>query len=355
MNYGEVLTAQAITVKQWNRQLFSEYLQDYFWFRFTGMDDGAIIHVKEDLSKLKGDTINFQIRSEIIGGLQEGTTYTSSEGNEGMMEFYNWSVSLKEVRRTVKFEGVKLSNQRVAFELLSAARPALSDANRQKLEADTTTMLTDTASGRVQARYMYGALDSNWNATHATALTNVDNTNDKQSTTMIEDCKLKARLSGYAKIRPWKVKTGMEGGIEKWFVYVMHPYCARDMKRNDASWKNAAVNLPPTTNMKSPIYSGSTFLGSWDGVLLYEWDGIPLVSSTIVTAHNMLLGAQAGVLSWSQHPEFDSEAKDFGQIQRFQSDEIRGEGKVVWDRNTVDGNIANEDNGVVHCFAAAVA
>jgi len=355
MQFGDVLTSYGVTVKTWNAQLFSEYLDKTFWKRFMGMDDGAIIHVNEDLSKKKGDKVTFNIRSEIIGGRVDGSA--QGTGSEGAVEFYDFGVTVDEVRQLVKYKNKKMSNQRVAFDLLNSARPALSDKNRFNLEDDITTAMTTVGSERVRGKYLYGAADSNWDATHATALANVDNTNDKQSTTMVEDAKIKARVPtlAYAKVRPWQTKTGNQGGFQEWFVYVMHTYCSRDMVRNDASWKNAQLNIPPGTNMDSPIFTGSSFLGAWQGVLLYEWERVPIVSSTINVAHNLLMGAQAGVLAWAMHPEFGQDAEDVQHTQIFETDEIRGVAKTIWDRNTINSNISNEDNGVVNVFAAAVA
>lgn len=355
MNFSHILTSYGITVKQWNGQLFSEYLDKTFWKPFMGMDDGAIINVKEDLTKKKGDRITFNIRSEIAGGRVDGAS--QGTGNEGSIEYYDYSVTVDEVRQLVKKQHVKISDQRAAFNLMQDVRPALTDKNKYNLEDDITTALTTIGSERVRGRYLYGATDSNWNATHSTALTNVDNTDDKQSTTMIEDAKIKARVpnNAHAKIRPWMTRSGMNNGFQEWFMYVMHTYCARDMVRNDASWKNAQLNLPPMTNRESPIFTGSSFKGAWDGVLLYEWERMPLLSSTIVVAHNLFLGAQAACLAWAMHPEFNSDDEDLGHTQIFETDEIRGVSKVVWDRNTINSSISNEDNGVINVFAAAVA
>lgn len=355
MAYSFIASDHALAVKTWQDKLTSEYLDHTFWMRFAGMGDTNIIDVKEDLTKKKGDRIRFSIRSEIAGGRVIGAT--QGEGNEGSIEYYDFYVDVDENRQLVKKEHTVISNQRVAFDLMADVRPALTDKNRFNLEDDITTAMTTVGSERVRGRYLYGATDSNWNATHATALQNIDNTDDKQSTTMIEDAKLKAEIPtvAHAKIRPWMVKSGPQLGYQEWYVYVMHPYCARDMVRNDASWKNAQLNIPPQTNMQSPIFTGSSFKGSWEGVLLYSWPRIPLISSTIVVAHNLFLGAQAGCLAWAMHPKFGHETKDVGHTQIFETDEIRGIKKVVWDRNTVNGSISNEDNAIVNVFAAAVA
>ena len=42
------------------------------------------------------------------------------------------------------------------------------------------------------------------------------------------------------------------------------------------------LNLPFTAgNGDSVIYTGASYKGTWNGVLVYEWDRVPLVSSTV--------------------------------------------------------------------------
>lgn len=356
MNFGEVLTTAGITVEEFNARLFSEYLGQTFWSLYMGTDDGAIIHVNEDFTKKKGDRINFTIRSEIIGGKVTGTN--QGTGNEGEVEFYNFQVTVDEVRQLVKYKGVKISDQRVAFNLINdSARPALEDKVRFDLEDEITVQMSDTSAGRVQGRYRYGATEGNYNADHATALATIDNTNDKLTTILVEDAKIKARIpvNAHARMRPWKVQTMTNKGFQEWFTMVSHTYAMRDMVRDDASWKNAQLNLPPMTNRESPIFTGTSFKGAWDGVLLYEWDRVQLESSTVQVAHNLFMGAQAGVLAWAMRPQFGQDSEDVGHTQIFELDEIRGVTKVVWDRSAVNANLTNEDNSVQHVFTAAVA
>lgn len=350
-------SAHALTVKTWENRVSQEYRDNLFWMKYSGMDDGAIIQTKENLTKTKGDKITVGIRSNVIGGRVDGAS--QGIGNEGTMEYYDFGVTVDITRQLVKKEHVKISNQRVAFELLDDVRPAIVDQVARNLESDITTSLTDTSTGRVRGRYLYGSSDANWNATHATALTAVDNTNDKMGTSMVEDAKMKAQIPtlAHAKLRPMQVRTGERMGVQEWYVLVMHLYNGRDMVRHDAAWKNAQLNIPPGTNMSSPIFTGNTFLGAWRSVLLYEWEGIPLVSSTIVVSHNLFLGAQAGVCAWAKHSTLGHEEFDLGHTQVYESWEIRNLTgmKVVYDRAAVNGGITNEDNGIVHVFAAAVA
>ena len=312
-----------------------------------GTSSNSPIIIVEDLAKKPGDAITVQLRGRLQGGHVTGAA--KGLGNEGKVDFFGQRLVVDNVRDLVKFEDVAMSEKRTNFNLLQQGKEALIEEAKIRLEDDITTALTDTSLGRVRGRYLYGAADSNWDATHATALTNIDNTADQLTTSMISIAKRKATIpvNATAKVRPMRVNTGK--AFEEWFVFCGHTYCTRDLINNDAAWRNAQLNIPPQSNQGSPIYSGSSFKGSWDGVLIYEYDRLPLVSSTIQCAHNLLLGAQAGAIVWAQRSKFGEEEQDVGHDVTYEVHEIRKVSKLVFDRAT------QEDNGLVNLFAAAVA
>ena len=143
--------------------------------------------------------------------------------------------------------------------------------------------------------------------------------------------------------------------FEQWFITILHPYCVRDLVDNDAAYRNAQLLLPPNGNRESSLFTGNAFRGSYDGVLIYEYDRINLVSSTIQVAHNLFLGAQSAVVAWGQMPKFNEQEQDLGHTVTYEIHEIRKVDKVVFGRNAVDAGISDEDNGVIHYFTAAVA
>ena len=347
MGFIELLTGDGLTVEQWEASIFSEYIGQLAWKNQMGTSTNAIIQVKDDLSKKPGDAITIGMRGRVVGGKVSGNS--KAIGNEGTLSFFNQRIVIDNVRRAVKFEDVPMSNKRAMFNILKEGREALEEEFAVDLDDDITTALTDTASGRVQGRYLYGAVDSNYNATHATALANIDNTSDKLTTAMISVAKRKAQIpvNALVKIRPMKVVNGKN--YEEWFCLKAHTYSIRDLVEQDASWINKHLNIPPQSNGASPLYTGSSFKGSHEGVLIYEYERLPLVSSTIQVAHNLLLGAQAAALVWGQRSKFSEEEADFGHDISYELHEIRDVEKLVFNRATP------EDNGVVHVFAAAVA
>ncbi len=346
MAYTEILTGHGLTAEQWEDVIFKEYIGMLATKRFIGTSSDSIIQAKEDLVKKAGDAITIGLRGRVVGGLVTGNS--KAIGNEGSLEFYSQRITIDNVRRAVKMEDVPMSQKRVMFNVLTEAKEALEEEFAVDFDDDVVEALTDTASGRVRGRYLYGAADSNWNATHATALTNIDNTSDKLTTAMISIAKRKGIIlsNATAKVRPTRVKNGKES--EQWYVLWAHTLSLRDLMDSDAAWKNAQLNLTPRGG-ESTMFNGNAFKGAWNGVLVYENERLPLVSSTIQVSHNLLLGAQAAAVVWGQRAKFNEDESDFGHDVSYELHEIRGLSKLVFDRST------QEDNGVIHLFAAAVA
>lgn len=348
MAYTEILNSHNLTAEQWDDQLFTEYTGQLWWKRVMGTSTDSVIQVKEDLKKGKGDKITVGIRGQMVGGTVLGNA--KGIGNEGSVSFYDFGITIDNIRQVIKVEDIPMSEQRVPWDLLQNVREALEEKARIYVDDKITTQLSSVTNGRVRGRYLYGAVDSNWSATHSTALTGVDNTADQLTTNILRIAKRKANIPVNAdgiRVRPMKVMNGK--AYEEWFIAVCHPYATRDMFDNDAAWKNAQLNLSPRNTDDSPIFSGSSFKGAYDGILIYEYDRINLVSSTIQVAHNFLLGAQAAVMVWGQRPKFKEEFSDLGHAVSYEIHEISHVDKVYFTRTN------SVDHGIVHVFTAAVA
>lgn len=355
MSWESVLTSHDVTVQQWEAEINFEYLRQTFWSRWMAESPFAIIQLQSDLTKVKGDVINFNIASEVQGGVVTGSNKVA--GNEGNVDFYGFDVRVDNDNVSVRMDNIPMIEQRVSFSALGSARNMLVEKRRLRTDDRITNALTDTASGRVRGRYLYGNADGNWNATHATALTAVDNTDDQLTLKVIGVMKRKAKIpvNAHAKIRPMMVMSGGEqGGFEEWYIFCAHTYTMRDVVLNDPLYRSPHLTLPPMANPKSPLYTGSSFRGSHEGVLMYEWEGMPLVSSTIQVSHNLLLGAQSCAFAWAQFSRFKEQGYNYEEDRGFKLHEINNISKVVWARNTVDSSVSDEDNGVVHGFTAAL-
>jgi len=359
MSFVEVLTANGLTVEQFEKSIFETYIGKLMWKPFMGTSDSSVIQVKQDLMKKKGDALTLGIRGRVVGGKVTGNS--KAIGNEGSLAFYNQRIVVDNVRRAIKIVDIPMTEQRTSFSVLKQARAALEDEFAKDLdEAITQALIGDLSTGRVQGRYLYGIAEGNYNATHATATANVDDSADQFTSLMVSVAKRKAKLPVNAtnKIRPMRVKTGKAS--EEWFMMVAHPYCTRDFKETTTGgqWQNSVINLTPRSaemSSKSSLFTGSHLIAAWDGVLIYEHDGLDLTlngNASIQIAHNLFLGAQAGAVVWAQRAKFKEEPSDFGHDVSYELHEIRNQAALVYD--STDGGSA-EDNGIIHVFAAAVA
>ncbi len=340
-------TDDSVTNEQFDASIFREYVQQVWWKNFMGAGANSIIQVKNDLTKKPGDAITINLKGKMQGGKVTGSN--KGIGNEGRVDFFGQRITVDNVRHLIKIQDRPMSQKRVGFSIDVESRDSLIEKATIDLDEEITLQQSDTDTGRVRGRYLYGAVDSNWNATHATALQNVDDSADQLTTNIMRIAKRKAQIpvNATAKIRPMKIKNGKN--MEAWYVFVGHQYSLRDMFDSDTAWKNAQLNIPPMANAQSPLFTGSSFKGAYDGILIYEYERINLISSTIQVSHNFLLGAQAAAVVWGQRSKFGQEESDVGHDISHETHEIRGVAKLAFDRSTV------EDQGVVHVFAAAVA
>ena len=53
--------ASGLTVEQWDDKFFTEYLTENRYSGEMGTDESSIIQVKENLTKKKGDRVNFAL------------------------------------------------------------------------------------------------------------------------------------------------------------------------------------------------------------------------------------------------------------------------------------------------------
>lgn len=338
-----IQTTHGISAEQWSREVMQDYMGINPFYSFMAEGTNAVIQVREELTKAPGDAITVQLRARLTGAGVTGDTALA--GNEENLVFYDQRILVDTIRHGVLLRG-EMSEKRVAFDLRNQAREALVDWASSKIRSDLMTALTDTTIGRDRTRYMYGATDANWHATHATALGNVDAINDKLTTALISIAKRKAMMGGARKVRPFQMKNGE--GNEELYVLFAHPYAVRDLLA-DQAFRDVNTHIPVNFS-ESALVHGQRYKGMWDGVMIFECDEIPLLNDEgagdIDVAHNLLCGAQAAAVVWGKKTNYKEDSNDYGHENGFAIDEIRGIKKLVFN---------NIDHGLVNVFTAAVA
>jgi hypothetical protein len=168
-------------------------------------------------------------------------------------------------------------------------------------------------------RVLYGSAVGNYNATHATALANVDSTSDKLTASLVSLAKRRMKLAN-PKIRPYRLEDGRE-----YFVAFAGSFPFRDLKASLETVNKDARPREASGMDKNPIFQDGDLI--YDGVIIREvpeiGDYVTNVWTSLLTAGNsssrvepvFFCGQQAAVMAWGQmaKPTFRKE-DDYGFV-----------------------------------------
>jgi N4-gp56 family major capsid protein len=357
-----VATTDGITAEQFMDSVFREYRDKLVTRPYMGLTSEFPIQVNQELAKVKGDAITFNLAGALSGA---GVTGASTlEGAEEAQNYFAHRVVVNQKRNAVRIPW--MSEQRAPFALMQEAKPALTTWLAQVVEDDIFRALS-TINGVVYGsasegqkdqwivdnadRVLYGAAVVNAVSNDSsTSLATIDGTTDILN---VEQISLAKRLAMMAnpKIRPIRIQNG-----EEFFVLFAHPYCIRDLK-NTTAWQAAQRDAMPR-GTDNPIFTGMA--GIWDGVIIKETPKVLLLSgvgaSSINVAMNSLCGAQALLFAQAGTPkgfvtDLVEEEFDYGDKTGVAIRSVYGIEKAVFQTNGTNAC----QHGVVSVFSAAVA
>lgn len=346
----------ANVVQQWDSDFFAEYVRDSKFSSLMGTDENAIIQVKEDLTKKAGDTITIPLVEALTGDGVSGTS--TLEGNEEALVNYGHAISVDMLRNAVRIH--KFEEQKSSIDLRNAGRTMLKLWAMSKLRdmfiarlysphVDGTTAYASASEANKDAwlsansdRVQCGAVISNTSSLdHSTSLANIDNTNDKLTTSLVSLIKRRAKTASNRAIRPYRMKNGDEV-----FVLLAGSLPFRDLKESSAMQQ--AMRDGMARGLDNGIFNGGDLY--WDGVIIKEVPEIGVLSSvgngSINVAATFLCGAQALGLAWAQRTQSKTQMFDYDAEYGVAIEEIRGCEKLSF--NSVQ-------HGVLTCYVAAVA
>lgn len=296
-----------LTAKYWAKELWADVQKEIFFEKFTGTGPDAIIQKNTALQKAAGDTVVFGLAMKLGGSGVAGDSIL--EGNEEAMTFYDMSVTVDQIRNAVRIAG-EMNEQKVAFDMRSKAKDVLKIWLAEKIDAGFFAKLAaDSDDGHV----LYGG---------GKDAENLITDADKLTCALISGAKRKAQLANPI-IRPVKVKG------KEYFVMVVHPLASRDLK-TDSAWLNAQY-YAAERGLDNPIFSG--MLGVYDGVVLHEHPAVPWTTtgaSSARVAHNLFLGAQAGVWAVAKEPYWREKLFDYDNSVGFATGLIHGQAKSAY-------------------------
>jgi len=344
-------------VTVWDSDFFSEYVRANRFKRYMGTDENSIIVLKDDLTVKKGGRISIPLVGKLEGSGQTGNN--TLEGNEEALANYAHYVEVDTLRHAVAV--TEHDEQLTEIDLRKAGKAQLKVWSMEKMRLNIITAL-GSISGVAYAiataaqrnawnvsnadRVLYGSAVSNYNATHSTALANIDNTDDKLTRKVVS---LAKRIAEDADpiVRPVTV-----GEDEETYVMFVGSLGFRDLKEDLAT----VLKDAETRGKTNPLFRDGDLM--WDGVVIRKIPEIDIIAAAgadpdgagalgpIDVAPAFLCGAQAVAVAWAKRTKSTSDVRDYGFVQGVGIREMRGIEKLVYN---------SKDHGVVTVFHAAVA
>lgn len=291
---------QSLIEQAWAKDTWEAGIHDSFFSKFMGKNASSIIHVKEELKKVKGDKITIPLLMPLDGVGIAGDNLL--EGNEEAMEYRDFDVSIDLIRNAVRIEGT-MTEQRTQINMRQDARTALSAWLSRYVDNRIFAHLTGVRPSGVSYTVTAPSADRVLYGGTATAESGITAA-DKFTAALIGKAKRIALADEDKAIRPVRVD-----GRDV-YVMVIDQYQARDLKQ-DSVWL-AAQEYANIRGDKNPIFSGA--LGMYDGVVIHESLRVPRTAtgdSNTPVSHALLLGAQAAVFAEGQAPTWVEKKFDY--------------------------------------------
>jgi len=362
---ADTTVATANRVKQWDSDQHVEYVRSNRFKRYMGDDENAIIQLKEDLTKKKGDAITIPL----VGALDDsaGPNDGSSDlvGNEKALPNDGHQISVSVVRdaTVVNVE----EEQASPIDIRNAGKVALKNLQMRYLrtaiinalhtingvaygsasEAQKDAWLVDNAD-----RTLFGAAVSNNSSNdHSLSLANVDATNDVLTGDIISLAKRRMQTATTVNgdgMRPHQYGEDMET-----FVMFVPSLAFRDLRswmEANGKWEHAM-----SRGKANPLYSGPTSI-EWDGVIVREIPEMATLSAVgaagIDVAPCFMCGAQALGVAWAMRTKTTVRKEDdYGFKNGVGFMELRGVEKLQYGQSGSDA----KDWGVSTIYVAGVA
>ena len=349
-------TTAAERVIQWDAELFVEYVRSNRFKRYMGTDENAIIQIKENLTKSKGDAITISLVGALdaSGGPNDGST--ALVGNEKALPNDGHKITIGVVRDATTVN--VLEEQASPISIRDAGKTALKDLSMRYLRNAIITAL-HTINGVVYGsategqkdawlvdnadRVLFGAAVANNSGNdHSASLANINSTDDKLTGKVVSLAKRVAQTATTANgdgIRPYTY-----GEDEETFVMFVPSFAFRDLRE----WMvdNDHWDLALERSKDNPLFSGPTSI-VWDGVIVREIPEIGILTGVGAAGINVapcfLCGAQALGIAWAKRLKTTIKKEDdyeFNYGVGFM--EMRGIEKIQWGQggaNAIDWSV----------------
>lgn len=361
---ADTQVATGLTVEQWDEKFFVEYLSENRFEGEMGTAENNIIQVKENLTKKKGDRVNFALVNKLTQDAVTGRN--TMEGNEEDMASRSHEVTVDKRRNAVRV--AEVDEQFSAISLRNAARGRLKDWSMQDTEKLIIRALSSINGVRIGTadepardawladnadRVLFGAVRSN-NAgnDHSAALATLDTTDDKLTAAAVSKMKAIALTVANPKIRP--IRSEKNG--RRYFTLYAPSDLFNDLKGDDTITKAQREVSVQMENER--LFKGGDLL--WDGVIIKEieeasteWDlGLVGNASAKVMAC-FLCGAQAVGTAYARRWRSKTEEFDYGDKHGVEISSIYGIEKLRFGSGADDRDDPKDHGVVTGYFATA--
>ena len=330
-----------------------------------GTDEASIIQLKEELTKKRGDTVNFALVNELTGN---GVTGNSTlKGNEERLGSRSMQLTVDVLRHAVAVDD--WDEQKSVIDLREAARVQLREWSMKQLrdsivnglgQIDGVNFSASTAAQRNtwatnnQDRLLFGDTTANYSATFLTGANAIGVS--AQATPGVLSLMKRMAQAAAPKIKPVYVKE-MD---QEWFVAFVGPLAWRDLTED-----NPTTNVLTLANrdarvrgVDNPLFTGDSLV--WDGMILRE---IPEISPLATISGSggarlepmYLCGAQAIGIAWAQRTKTTTDTDDYGFLHGVGVQEIRRIEKLRFGTAAGADQTTPKDHGIVTAFVAAAA
>ena len=378
---AETALSSGLERQKWITDYFAEYVRESGFLPYMGSKSSSIIVTKYELQEEAGKTINIPLITKLGAAGIRGSGIL--DGNEEQLGNYNMALSVDWVRNAVKVP--KSTQYKTEINLLNAARDMLKLWSSDTLRLDMIKYLggPTLTTGTVPAvavydslgnvvtaaataanfntwcaansdRILFGATTSNYSATHATGLANVDSTNDKLTAATASLAKRMAKAASPA-IRPYRLENGQE-----YLLMFCGARSFRDLK-NDSTMLAANRDARPRDVGSNPLFQDGDLI--YDGIIFRQIEEISTIlttsatfaaagASSIPVEPNFLCGQQAMAIGWGQEPNpITDTTADYKFRPGVAIEELRGIQKCHF---PTGASGASKQHGVVTVYTSGV-
>ena len=308
-------TAAQLVPKIFSAKLFTQSLgESFFLSKFAtndfvrygdgsliGTDPGKPIQLLRDLEKTNGDTIQYDLVTDIKGDAVYGDN--QAKGKEASLTFGLDQVHIDQVRRGINAGG-RMTRKRTKHDLRMVARQRLERWFARFYDEAITCYLAGTR-GEGTAQWV---LPTSWTGFAGNSLelpdtahgVTVDSGGSISHTKTDADTfklswleKLELHLSTLdVPMNPIYV------GSKPYYILILSPWAVEQLRTDTST--NSWIDIQKSAGARgqeNPIFQDS--LGVYGRFILHKYSKIPVTTaSSVQYSHNLLLGAQAGVIAF---------------------------------------------------------